>query len=178
MTPLRVCLVGPESTGKTTLAGELAQEFGTIFVPEFGRFYCELFGNRCDADDLRAIVSGQTVLNRAALRKADRVLILDTDALMTAIWAKILLKEVPSDLERVDDLADLYLLTAVDVPFAQDSIRYFPDPTARSDMFDRCRAELERRALPYVVISGDRAARRLRAKIAIVDRLRHGSGTT
>lgn len=173
MSPVRVCLVGPESTGKTTLARELAEKFGTFFVPEFGRYYCEAFGNRCDAEDLRAIVRGQRILSGAAARKAHRILILDTDAVMTSIWAQILLGDVPVDLERVEDPADLYLLTAVDVPFAADSIRYFPDQATRSAMFDRCRAELERRGLPFVVIAGDRSARRAAAEAAIIEHFPH-----
>jgi len=167
---VRVCLHGPESTGKTTLARELAEHFHTLFVPEFGRLYCEAFGNQCDAEDLRAIVRGQILMNRAAERKAARILILDTDAVMTAIWADVLLGQRPDDLDRVEDPADFYLLADVDVPFAADSIRFFPDQTTREAFLERCRAELDRRKLPYTVISGDRDARRNRAVAAINER--------
>jgi NadR type nicotinamide-nucleotide adenylyltransferase len=167
---IRVCLHGPESTGKTTLARELAEHFRTLFVPEFGRLYCEAFGNECDAADLRAIVRGQLLMNGAAERKANRILILDTDPVMTAIWADVLLGSRPVDLDEVDDPADLYLLAEVDVPFAADSIRFFPDQKTRETFFARCRAELERRSLPYVTISGDRATRRNRAIAAIRER--------
>jgi NadR type nicotinamide-nucleotide adenylyltransferase len=166
-----VCLFGPESTGKTTLAGELAARFGTFFVPEYGRLYCEFFGNECDADDLRAIVRGQRLLEEAARRKAKTLLILDTDAVLTAIWADVLLGARPADLDRVDVTADLYLLEQVDVPFAPDTIRYFPDQKEREKFFARCRAELERRKLAYVVISGDGETRRRAALAAIKDKL-------
>ena len=175
MTP-RVCLIGPESTGKTTLATELARDFATIFVPEFGRYYCEVFGNQCDADDLRAIVRGHNVMVAAAERKANRLLILDTDAVMTAIWADILLRQRPADLDRVDDPADLYLLTDIDVPFKADSIRYFPDQARRAEMLTQCETELRRRGLPHVLISRGRGARLKAATTAIErhfgDRLR------
>lgn len=164
---VRVCLHGPESTGKTTLARELAAHFHTLFVPEFGRLYCEAFGNQCDAEDLRAIVRGQLLMNEAAERKANRILILDTDAVMTAIWADVLLGNRPADLDRVDDPADLYLLADVDVPFAADAIRFFPEQKTREEFLVRCRTELERRKLPYVTISGDRDARRHLAIAAI-----------
>lgn len=163
-----VCLFGPESTGKTTLAQELARDLGAVFVPEYGRYYCEAFGNTCDADDLRAIVAGHDLLVQAARRKAQGGLILlDTDAVMTAVWAGVLLGERPADLDRVDEPADLYLLTDVDVPFAADAIRYFPDQTSRSRFFQICREELERRKLSYFVISGDPARRRATALEAI-----------
>ena len=167
-----VCLIGPESTGKTTLAQELAHQFGTIYVPEFGRYYCEIFGNQCNADDLRAIVRGHNLLVAAAERKARHLLILDTDAVMTAIWADVLLGSRPPDLDRIDDTADFYLLADIDVPFQADAIRYFPDQLTRRDMLARCRAELERRALPYVTISGSREARGKAAIAAIRERFR------
>lgn len=166
----RVCLLGPESTGKTTLAGELAHEFGTIFVPEFGRYYCEVFGNQCDTDDLRAIVRGHNQLVAFAERKAHHLLILDTDAVMTAIWADVLLGTRPADLDRIDDPADFYLLTDVDVAFEADAIRYFPDQATRSEMLSRCRMELEHRALPFAVIFGDRETRLKQATTAIRER--------
>ena len=163
-----VCLFGPESTGKTTLAQELSGQLGAIFVPEYGRFYCEAFGNKCDADDLRAIVAGHTLLARAARRKARAgLVILDTDAVMTVVWASVLLGQRPADLDRVDEPADLYLLAEVDVPFAADTIRYFPDQPSRARLFGICREELDRRKLPYVLISGDHAQRLATALKAI-----------
>src|SRR4029077_8895775 len=117
--PIRtVCFFGPESTGKTTLAKDLAREFHAVVVPEYGRYYCETFGNECDSDDLRAIVAGHNLLAQAAHRKARGLIFLDTDAVMTAVWADVLLGKRPADLDSVKDPADLYLLTDVDVPFA------------------------------------------------------------
>jgi len=149
-----VCLHGPESTGKTTLAAQLAAHFGTVAVPEYGRIYCEIFGNECDLEDLRAIRRGEALLIEAARRKAHRLLILDTDAVMTAVWADVLLGQRPDDLDRIDDPADLYLLCDIDVPFVADGIRYFPDQATRAKMFAQTRAELERRKLDFVTITG------------------------
>ena len=162
-----VCLFGPESTGKTTLARALAAAFHTFFVPEYGRYYCEAFGHECNAEDLRAIVRGQRALEEAARRKAKSLLILDTDAVVTSVWAGKLLSARPADLEEVGAGADLYLLTQVDVPFEEDSIRYFPGQAERESFFARCRDELARRKLRYVEISGDRNARFAAALAAI-----------
>jgi HTH-type transcriptional repressor of NAD biosynthesis genes len=164
-----VCLHGPESTGKTTLARELAQHFGSVAVPEYGRLYCEIFGNECDIEDLRAIRRGHDLLAAAGRRKARTILILDTDAVMTAIWADVLIGTRPADLDRIDDAADLYLLCDIDVPFAPDSIRYFPDSASRLKMFAQCRAELEKRKLAFVTIHGSREERLAEAIKAITE---------
>ncbi|HXC54709.1 MAG TPA: ATP-binding protein [Rhizomicrobium sp.] len=154
-----VCLHGPESTGKTTLASELAEHFAAVAVPEYGRLYCEIFGNDCDMEDLRAIRRGHDLLAAAARRKAGSLIVFDTDAVMTAVWADILLGERPADLDRIDDPADLYLLCDIDVPFVQDGIRYFPDQATRARMFVHTRVELERRGLPFVTVTGSRFVR-------------------
>jgi NadR type nicotinamide-nucleotide adenylyltransferase len=163
-----VCLFGPESTGKTTLARELAARFGTFFVPEYGRFYCEAFGHECDVEDLRAILRGQRALEEAGRRKAGRLLILDTDGVMTSLWADKLLDSRPGDLEAAGDGADLYLLAQVDVPFEQDQIRYYPGQAEREEFFAQCQAELERRNLRYVVVSGDHE-KRLETALAAIE---------
>lgn len=154
-----VCLHGPESTGKTTLARELATHFKTVMVPEFGRLYCEIFGNDCDLEDLRAIRRGHDLIAAAGRRKANKLLILDTDAVMTAVWADILLGTRPADLDWIEEPADLYLLCDIDVPFHADTIRYFPDQATRAQMLSQTRAELEKRDLPYVVIQGSHEVR-------------------
>lgn len=163
-----VCFFGPESTGKTTLGKEIAGELHATFVPEYGRYYCETFGNACDADDLRAIIAGHRLLAAAARRKAGGGLIVfDTDEVMRAVWADLLLGHRPDDLDRAENVSDLYLLADVDIPFQSDSIRYFPDQTARIRFFEMCRTELERRSLSYTVIAGDHAQRRASALAAI-----------
>lgn len=163
-----VCLHGPESTGKTTLARALAAHFKTVWVPEFGRIYCEIFGNECDLDDLHAIRQGHELLAAAGRRKANELLILDTDAVMTAIWSDILIGMRPPELDQIDDPAELYLLCNVDVPFEADRIRYFPSQTTRETMFAQTKAELERRQLKFVTIAGSREERYQAAVKAII----------
>ena len=164
-----VCLFGPESTGKSTLAKRLAAHFHTIAAPEYGRTYCEIFGTYCKADDLRAIVKGQASLEFAAKRQAGPLLILDTDRLMTALWADMLIGVRPPDLDAVAQTADLYLLAEIDIPWADDGTRYFPGDSARQRFYRICREELEKRKLPFEIISGDRDAR-LKAAVDAVNR--------
>jgi NadR type nicotinamide-nucleotide adenylyltransferase len=167
-----VCLHGPESTGKTTLALALAEHFGTVMAPEYGRTYCEVFGNECNADDLRAIVRGHNAEDFAARRRANRILVQDTDAVMTAIWADMLLGERPADLDEVARTADLYLLCDIDIAWHNDGTRYtdLSPMETRRRFFDLCRAELERRHLPYLLVSGDRETRLKLAIRAITSR--------
>lgn len=162
-----VCLFGPESTGKSTLAARMAAHYQTIAAPEYGRTYCEVFGTHCTADDLRNIVKGQAALEAAAKRQANRLLILDTDRLMTTLWADMLLGHRPPDLDRVESYADLYLLAEIDIPWADDGTRYFPGDAARQRFYRICREELERRGLKYEIIAGDRDQRLKMAAAAI-----------
>jgi NadR type nicotinamide-nucleotide adenylyltransferase len=166
-----VCLFGPESTGKSTLAKRMAAHFNTIAAPEYGRTYCEVFGTHCTADDLRNIVKGQAAIEAAAKREANRLLILDTDRLMTTLWADMLLGHRPADLDTVAEYADLYLLAEIDVPWADDGTRYFPGDAARQRFYRICREELEKRGLKYEVISGDRDQRLAMAAAAIAKHL-------
>ncbi|MDR3526577.1 MAG: AAA family ATPase [Rhizomicrobium sp.] len=164
-----VCLFGPESTGKSTLARKLAAHYGTIAAPEYGRTYCEEFGTYCTADDLRAIVKGQRALEYAAKRQANRFLILDTDRLMTALWADMLLGVRPPDLDAIEETADFYIFPDIDIPWADDGTRYFPGDDARRRFYAACRDELVKRGLPFASIGGEHD-NRLKAAIAAVDK--------
>jgi NadR type nicotinamide-nucleotide adenylyltransferase len=165
-----VCIFGPESTGKSTLARGLAAHFRTNFVPEYGRTHTDAFGTDVTADDLRRIVRGHRAATHAARRQANRLLFLDTDPVLTAVWADMLLGARPADLDCVEDTADFYLLTDVDAPWVDDGTRYFPDLSVRRRFFERCRTELVRRGLPFVTLSGSWDERLPAAVAAVRDR--------
>ena len=162
----RICLFGPESTGKSTLAGQLAQHYQTCMVPEYGRTYTETFGMDCGAADLLNIAKGHKAATAAAIANARRYLIMDTDALMTALWAQMLLGKRIAELDAFSDYADLYLLCDIDVPWEDDGNRYFPDHTRRKEFFELCRRELDNRKLLYRIVSGND---RLKTAITIID---------
>jgi NadR type nicotinamide-nucleotide adenylyltransferase len=154
----RICLFGPESSGKTTLAGQLAGHFATVVAPEYGRAYTDVFGVDCAADDLLNIANGQAAAIAAAARAANRILITDTDPVLTAVWAEMLLGQRLPGLDRVEP-SDFYLLTDIDTPWADDGTRYFPDDATRRRFFDLCVRELEIRHLPFVRLSGNAETR-------------------
>jgi HTH-type transcriptional repressor of NAD biosynthesis genes len=166
----QICLFGPESTGKSTLARRLAAHFDTLFVPEYGRTHTEHFGTGCSLEDLVLIARGHVALTAAAARQANRILLLDTDPVLTAVWSDMLLGERDPRLDHIARPADLYLNCDVDVPWIDDGTRYFPDPEMRSRFARRCQAELTGRNLPHLTLTGDWEERFRQAVAAIVDR--------
>lgn len=166
----RICLFGPESTGKSTLAGQLAVRFDTALVPEYGRTHTDAFGTDCSREDLLAIARGHIASASASARIANRILILDGDPILTAVWSDMLCGGRDTWFAEFRDAADLYLLTDIDAPWVDDGTRYFPDDARRGQFFAACRAELEARSLPFVVLSGDADARFQTAVNAIIGR--------
>lgn len=159
---------GVESTGKTTLGRRLAGTYGALFLPEFGRTWCEIFGTDCDVDELIEIGENQHRNIEHALA-GKRMVISDTDALMTAAWAKMMLGEVPPSLLR-HRKADLYLHCLPDVPFVDDGLRIFGDPEERARFDGIARELLDQAGVNAVVIAGGWQQRHADAAAAI-DRL-------
>lgn len=150
----RVCVFGPESSGKTTLSRQLAAALGTVHLPEYGRTWTEAFGPEVAASDLDAIARGHVASRAAALRLVDRVLIEDTDPILTCVWADMLLGERRPWMSEALAPADLYLLTGVEFDWVDDGTRYFPNPEDRRRFHELCEQELVRRGLPYEHVTG------------------------
>jgi HTH-type transcriptional repressor of NAD biosynthesis genes len=174
----RVSVVGAESTGTTTLARDLAQYYGTAWVPEYGREYCEklqaagvdLWSYQWQSAEFAEIAEKQQKMEDDLARGADRVLICDTDVLATGIWHERYLR---TNSPAVDAIANsnphsLYLLTDCDLPFVQDGLR--DGETIRQWMTRRFEQVLTERGLPWVKISGF-GDERLSAAVREVDRL-------
>ena len=155
---VRVCVTGPESTGKTTLARQLAEYCGTEWVPEASRRYAERKGSALLASDVTPIAREHVALAElGAMRARARgapLLLLDTDLLSTVVYARHYYGVVPSWIARAERArrADLYLLCDVDVPWVPDGVR--DRPGARQAMFDLFRRALQRRRAMTVVIRG------------------------
>jgi NadR type nicotinamide-nucleotide adenylyltransferase len=155
----RVCVFGPESTGKSTLTAQLATRFQTAYVPEYARTLIEFQQGEIRLEDMERIARGQIAAEESLARNGRRVLICDTDPLTTTIWSDVLFGTCPPIVQELAQQRtyDLYLLLDVDVPWVNDIVRYRPDE--RHAFFDHCRAELEKRERKYVVVSGDWAKR-------------------
>ena len=155
---IRICLHGAESTGKSVLAQQLARELGCPWVPEYGRTYCEERGTDLTMADLLAIAEGQAMATRAAEAGNPKILILDTDQLMTSAWAEMLFGSVPDELMQYPK-AELYLHFAADVPWIDDGTRFFGKGPLRTRFAALAEDMLVRAGVPFVPISGDWAAR-------------------
>ncbi len=148
-----IVLHGAESTGKTSLGRELAATFGGLFLPEFGRTWCEIFGTVCSAADLIEI--GENQQRNIAQAVEDRELVIsDTDSLMTAAWSRMMLGTTPHELLAAPK-ADLYLHCRADVPFVQDGLRVFGDPAERARFDTIAGALLADAGVPVIEVAGD-----------------------
>jgi HTH-type transcriptional repressor of NAD biosynthesis genes len=169
----RVCVVGAESSGTTTLARALAEHYRTVWVPEYGREYSEAKLARGEYDhwtsaEFTHIAAEQCRREDLAARQANHLLICDTDAFVTSIWHRRYLCMRSPAVEAIAAARhyDLYLLTDVDIPFVQDGTR--DGEHIRSWMHDLFAAELTAQDRPYALLSGPHEARLDRA-IALLD---------
>lgn len=179
--PLRIAVYGPESTGKTELATRLAAHFRAPLVAEYARERWEAQGVLTLEDMLpvaqeqwrREDEAAQSVCH-TLYDKRPPLVICDTDALTTMLWSDLLYGTTPEELRRGAERRcrhyALYLLLDIDVPFAPDPQRCFPDPADREKAMRVWRGALERRGLPFALIRGDWTARE-HAAIAAIERI-------
>ncbi|KAF2329548.1 DUF4301 family protein [Flavobacterium ginsenosidimutans] len=173
-TIIKIALFGPESTGKTTLAKQLADYYETEWVPEFARDYLqekwEENKHICVADDMMPIAYGQTALENERLKKAKKYLFCDTNLMVTKVFSEIyygfcdpLLNEAALNHEY-----DLVFLTDIDVPWEKDDIR--DTPNGRETVFSVFKQTLIDTKKPFITLSGDKETR-LEKAITIVNNL-------
>jgi NadR type nicotinamide-nucleotide adenylyltransferase len=163
----RISVFGPESTGKSTLAAELARALGTVWAPEFARAYLESRGAVLARADIDVIGQGQIALEDALARDADRVLVCDTDPLLTVVWSEVLFGEAPAWLRDAARARryELTLLCDVDLPWVDDVVRYLPED--RAAFAARCERALSDAGRRYARVRGAGAARTELALAAI-----------
>ena len=163
---IRVCFHGAESTGKSTLAQQLAADFDCPLVAEYGRTYAETVSTEFTMDALLTIARAQDRSMRAATADKPRLALLDTDPLMTAAWSQMLFNHIPEELLQYDK-AELYLLFSPDVPWVFDGTRFFGLEEARMEFAQVAEDLLRQTGVTYRTISGDWAAREAQAREAI-----------
>ncbi|MFI5907482.1 AAA family ATPase [Dactylosporangium sp. NPDC051541] len=158
----RVCLIGAESTGKTSLAERLARHYGTVWVPERLR---EL-GPDISPATLALAAQGQGAAEELLARRAHRLLFADTDLLAVRLWSERRFGSAPAWLEQPKS-PHVYLLCAPDHPFSGDDQRN--TPAERRAFHETIEAELVRLGRPYVTLEGDEEQRFARAVEAVDD---------
>jgi NadR type nicotinamide-nucleotide adenylyltransferase len=165
---LRVVVTGSESTGKTTLARDLARHFATAWSRENARLYVDEVRRPLGAEDVEPIARGQVELEDAARRAARRVVIHDTDLLSTMVYARHYYGECPEWIERAarERRGDLYLLCHPDVPWVADWLQR-DRPGQRAELHNRFLAALHEIGARCVDIRGSWPARSSRATAAV-----------
>ena len=171
---IKIALFGPESTGKTTLAKQLADYYETEWVPEFARDYLqekwEENQHICVADDMLPIAYGQVALENKKLTSAKKYLFSDTNLMVTKVFSEMyygfcdpLLNEAALEHDY-----DLFFLTDIDVPWEKDDIRDTPD--GRESVFSVFKQTLIDTKKPFITLSGNKESRLAKAT-AIIDAL-------
>jgi len=129
---IKIVVVGPESTGKSTIAAQLADHYQTVWVPEYSREYCSKLNRECTLQDELNIFHGQLALEDQSMAFANKLLICDITILAVKVWCDYVFKSTPAVV--LDQLQrrhyDFYLLMDIDLPWQPDPLRDFPDQRA------------------------------------------------
>ncbi len=163
----RVCVIGPECTGKTDLSQYLANHFQTAWVPEYARGFLNKLNRPYEQADLLKIAHGQTRMEDEWLYDAKKILICDTNLLTIKIWSEHKYGNCPEEiLERhATRTYDLYLVCYIDVPWQNDPQREHPDK--REHFWFIFKNEIEKSKVPFVEIGGSQEERRKKSVTAI-----------
>ena len=169
---VKIVLFGPESTGKTTLSIQLAKHYNTVWVQEYARPYLQKVWNQerrtCQQKDILPIAFGQIALENRLAKRADKVLICDTDLLETKVYSSAYYGGfVDPILEKAatENTYNLYLLTYIDTPWEADDLRDRPEQ--RLEMFEAFQEALDQHQRPYLLLKGDKESRLKKAVEAI-----------
>src|SRR6185312_339760 len=172
----KIVVIGPESTGKSTLCEKLAEHYNTLWVPEYAREYLEKNGTEYSYDDLLIIAKGQikleedisyqlSITSREQSTKlaADTSpliphhLFIDTDMYVMKVWAEFVFNKSHNWIlnQIASRKYDLYLLCDVDLPWVEDVLREYPDDKIRKKLFLFYKELMVNQSTPWHIISGN-----------------------
>ena len=176
---VKFALFGPESTGKTTLAKQLALHYNTVWAPEFARDYLQEKWNQnqhiCDRNDMLPIAYGQVQLENKKVAQANKYLFCDTNLLVTKVFSEVYYNFCDPLLEKAatEHEYELFFLTDIDVPWQKDDLR--DKKEGRENVFELFKQSLIDNRKPFITLSGDKELR-LRKAISIIDDLAEARG--
>jgi len=172
----KIVIIGPESTGKSSLSEALALRFKTDFVPEYAREYLTRHGTHYRPEDLLTIAHGQLALEdrltAIAATAGSKLLFIDTDMYVMKVWSEFVFGHCdPWILDQIAQRQyDAYLLCRTDLPWTSDPLREYPDLESRDRLFHIYKDCLINQSTPWAEIGGEGDAR-VAAGIAAVGRL-------
>lgn len=172
---IKVVLYGPESTGKTTLAGALAKHYNTLWVPEYMREFLQqkwdLKKQKCTPHDLMPIALGQMNLENKLANDANKLLFCDTDLLELKVYSEIYYDGFcPPKIAKaaVQNQYNFYILMYIDTIWEEDDLR--DKPGEREALFSIFENALKNAKRPYAILKGNKE-HRIKEAIQLVDDL-------
>lgn len=180
----KIVVLGPESTGKSTLCAALAEHYQTVWTPEYARQYLSEHGTKYNFDDLLTIAKGQIQNEENAIKTLHQKnasdtdptktnkLIVDTDMYVMKVWSEYVFNNChPFILEQINERHyDLYLLCDIDLPWAADEMREYPDEKPRIELFTIYKDLLQNQNTAWGIVSGI-GTQRTQNAISLVDKL-------
>lgn len=167
---IKIAITGPESTGKSMLAKQLASYYHALWVPEYARHYLQQLSRSYTFDDILHIARQQQKSQQAFEKLSTGLLFSDTELLVTKIWCEVKYGRchewIDENLQQQN--FDLYLLTNIDLPWEYDQQREHPHQ--REMLFGLYRQALEKGRCPFTIISGS-GEQRLHNAVEAIDKL-------
>lgn len=157
ITPLKIVVLGPESTGKSTLCSQLAARFNSSWCPEYARQYLLEHGTQYSFADLLTIAKGQIALEEQHLATAGNgPLFIDTDMYVMKVWCEFVFGNCHQWIidQIVTRRYDLYLLCNTDLPWVKDELREYPDLETREKLFAIYKDIMVNQPVPWVEVRG------------------------
>ncbi|XZF13466.1 AAA family ATPase [Chitinophagaceae bacterium MMS25-I14] len=157
----KIVVIGPESTGKSTLSAALAKELGTIWVPEYARGYLERLGRPYEERDLLQIAAGQLQSEDLLVHGASRFLVCDTDLYVVKVWSEHSYSRCHRNI--LEQIAvrpyDLYLLTYIDTKWEYDPLREHGEVAMRQYFYNQYRDIVAESGVPWADVRGNEQER-------------------
>ena len=172
----KIVVIGPESTGKSSLCEALAKYFNTLWCPEYAREYLLKNGKNYSYENLLEIAKGQIALEDSYSQKVEKTddastsdsyllssnfLFIDTDMYVMKVWCEYVFDKCHSYIleQIVERKYDLYLLCNTDLPWAEDELREYPDEQTRRELFKIYYDIMLNQSVPFAIVSGTGEAR-------------------
>lgn len=159
---MRIVIIGPESTGKSTLCRQLAGHYGTVWCPEYARQFLTERGTAYTYDDLTLIAKGQLQLQeRMQAGAKNGFYFIDTDMYVMKVWHEVAFGACPAWILKTiaKTSYDLYLLCNTDLPWTKDELREYPDLTMRRKLFCMYKDIVINSGTPWAIVSGSNEQR-------------------
>lgn len=159
----KIVIIGPESTGKSTLCKDLSNYFNCSYVPEYARTYLEEFGADYSYEHILNMAQGQQQIEYVflELNPGLKFAFIDTNQYVFKVWIAERYNKIEPVVENyiAKNAYDFYFLCDIDLPWEFDELREHPNPADRARLFARYHELLEKDGTPYLILSGNRSTR-------------------